>query len=432
MDWHHGGGVRRGHGYVRGRPGSRGGRKARGDGEGLMDKVTKLNLEAAPVGERRGLHLRDIQDDNPEPRGSIGARLRAARLARGEDLAEVAAALRIRRGMLEAIEGADYARLPGRAYSIGFIKSYADYLKLDQKAAVAAFKAELDEALPQQSGELVFPDAEEETRLPRGTVLVIAALALAALYGIWTLTVSADRLVEERSVTSVPSPVPQARVPVPTPEADTGPGSADAPPAALAPMISPAGPAASGDGGGTGVDAGIAAPAAPAPSVSAPDPSGLPASADAGVAGQEAARQEAAGQETAGQETADSAVSAPAAEEPAAAEPLEDQISPLETRPENTWEGFVYGQQNHDSRIIVRAHETAWVRVEDGAGNVLLSRTLRAGESYRAPNRPGMVLATRNAGAIEMFVDGRSAGRAGRAGEVVSDLGLDPASLSGQ
>ncbi|MEO0963096.1 MAG: RodZ domain-containing protein, partial [Pseudomonadota bacterium] len=59
-------------------------------------------------------------------------------------------------------------------------------------------------------------------------------------------------------------------------------------------------------------------------------------------------------------------------------------------------------------------------------------RTLRAGESYRAPNRAGMVLATRNAGALQLFVDGKSAGAAGPAGKVLSDMPLDPATLSGQ
>lgn len=409
-----------------------------------MGKVTKLNLEEARMGDRRRLHLRDIQDDNPEPRGSIGAELRAARLRRGEDIAAVASRLRIRRDQLEAIEGSDYARLPGRAYSIGFIKSYADYLGLDQKEAVAAFKAELDEAAPAPAAELVFPDAEEETRLPRGTVIVIAVLVLAALYGVWTLTVSADRMVDERAAADIDSPVPQARVTPPQPSV-TPP-----PPAALAPALPPGGTetpavAAQADAGTlAGADAAADAPAdAPAAAdvaagedaasaAVAPVTADAPAGADAPATADAAAGNDAAAAQAAGADAPAETAQTEAAPAPAAEEPAEDQISPLETGAERAWEGFVYGQQNHDSRVFIRAHETAWVRVEDGAGNVLLSRTLRGGESYRAPDRAGLVLATRNAGAVEVFVDGASTGRAGRAGEVIADLPLDPAALSGQ
>lgn len=378
-----------------------------------MGKVTKLNLEAAPVGARGRLHLRDIQDDNPEPRGSIGAELRAARLARGEDLAGVAQRLRIRRDLLEAIEGGDFDRLPGRAYSIGFVKSYAGYLGLDPQAAVAAFKAEYDAAEAPAEAALAFPVAEEETRLPRGAMLVVAALVLAGLYGIWMLTVSADRMVQER--VARPSAVPQTRLPVPE--------TAPPPPAALAPALPPAATQAAGASSAGSAPVG---PASTSPGTLAGAPPAETETADAGAAAApEAAASAAPPAAEAGGIAAPGGGAAQAAV-------TEQGISPLETGPERAWEGFVYGQQNHDSRIILRAHETAWVRVEDGEGNVLLSRTLRAGEAYRAPDRPGMVLATRNAGAIEILVDGASAGRAGRAGEVVSDLALDPERLSGQ
>ncbi|MGD1933506.1 MAG: helix-turn-helix domain-containing protein, partial [Candidatus Phaeomarinobacter sp.] len=185
-------------------------RRKRGYTGRTMGKVTKLNLEDASVGPTRRLHLRDIQDDNPEPRGTTGAQMHAARLSLGEDISDVAGQLRIRRDQIEAIEGGDFDALPGRAYSIGFVRSYAEYLGLDQVEMVAAFKSEFD-AAKSAGPELVFPDAEEESRMPRGAFVVVGILAIAALYGIWSLTVSADRTVEQR-VSGAPSVIPETRV----------------------------------------------------------------------------------------------------------------------------------------------------------------------------------------------------------------------------
>ncbi len=403
-----------------------------------MGKVTKLNLEDASVRSTRRLHLRDIQDDSPEPRGTTGAQMHAARLALGQDISTVAGQLRIRRDQIEAIEGGDFDALPGRAYSIGFVRTYAEYLGLDEVEIVTAFKAEFDAA--KTSGPaLVFPEAEEESRIPRGAFVVVAVLALAALYGVWTLTVSADRVVEERT-TGVPSVVPETRVaPAVRP--------ASLPRTAVERSSVSAGAAETGlqgsesteatDAGTIAIDAGDVSGAAASQTDTASSetatttevgtPALTPAGRDgapgdisgdaSGVAG-EAATETASAQE-------------PTASQPAAT-PSEDQVSPLETGAERSWEGFVYGQQNHDSRIFIRANAQTWVRVEDGDGNVLLSRTLRAGESYRAPNRAGMVLATRNAGALQLFVDGKSAGAAGPNGKVLADMPLDPATLSGQ
>ena len=374
-----------------------------------MSKVTKLNLEDAAVRPTRRLHLRDIQDDNPEPRGTSGAQMHAARLAVGEDVGTVAQKLRIRRQHLEAIEGGDFEALPGRAYSIGFVRSYAEYLGLDEVEMVARFKEEFDTAQTQAAA-FNFPVAEEESRLPRGAMIVIAVLVVAALYGVWSLTVSVDRMVEGRTAAE-PSVVPSTRVTAPetAPETDQG---AQGQPSDL-PVVVP-----------SVADNTNPSDTSPAEAAPAAEPS------EEGVA--DPAIGDAAAEAPASLDDASAEMPDQPAEPVAAAADAEDQISPLETGPERAWEGFVYGQQNHDSRIFIRANAQTWVRVEDADGNVLLSRTLRAGESYRAPDRPGMVLATRNAGALQLFVDGKPAGTAGKPGEVKADLPLDPASLSGQ
>lgn len=61
------------------------------------------------------------------------------------------------------------------------------------------------------------------------------------------------------------------------------------------------------------------------------------------------------------------------------------------------------------SRIVVRAKSNSWIQVRDDVDNqLLLTRLLRAGDTYPVPNRPGLMLLTGNAGALEIQVDGET------------------------
>jgi transcriptional regulator with XRE-family HTH domain len=63
--------------------------------------------------------------------GGVGARLREARVQRGLDLAEVAAATKIQARFLGAIENEEWDLLPGEFYARSFIRGYATYLGVD-------------------------------------------------------------------------------------------------------------------------------------------------------------------------------------------------------------------------------------------------------------------------------------------------------------
>ncbi len=82
-------------------------------------------------------------DDTPKPsdnpldppdlkaHDSVSDTLRLARLEHGQDLRTVAQVLRIRHTYLEAIEKGDFEHLPGTAYAIGFLRTYAEFLGLE-------------------------------------------------------------------------------------------------------------------------------------------------------------------------------------------------------------------------------------------------------------------------------------------------------------
>ena len=68
---------------------------------------------------------------------------------------------------------------------------------------------------------------------------------------------------------------------------------------------------------------------------------------------------------------------------------------------------------NHNPRVVLRMRGDAHVVVRGPQGQLLLNRDLKAGDSYQVPNVPGMTMATDNAGAAEVNLDGAALGAAG-------------------
>src|SRR5690606_28412444 len=64
----------------------------------------------------------------------------------------------------------------------------------------------------------------------------------------------------------------------------------------------------------------------------------------------------------------------------------------------------VYGRDNANVRVILRARETAWIQVSSQGGDYAFTRTLQPGEALLVPNRPDVELWTGNAGGLEVIV----------------------------
>jgi cytoskeleton protein RodZ len=71
----------------------------------------------------------------------LGELLRSARQRKNISLSEAAAATRIRRMYLEAIESGDYRVFPGDAYITGFLRNYAAFLGLDPEEILMTYHA---------------------------------------------------------------------------------------------------------------------------------------------------------------------------------------------------------------------------------------------------------------------------------------------------
>ena len=92
------------------------------------DGFAQANQRHGWNGNGRGSRRRD----RPPELGGIGAQLRAAREARGLTLEQVAAETRIPQRHLQTIEAGDFAALPARTYAIGFSRTYARLVGLDE------------------------------------------------------------------------------------------------------------------------------------------------------------------------------------------------------------------------------------------------------------------------------------------------------------
>ena len=78
------------------------------------------------------------------------------------------------------------------------------------------------------------------------------------------------------------------------------------------------------------------------------------------------------------------------------------------------------------SRITINAKNNSWIQVRDDVANLMLvTRLLAAGDSYEVPNRPGLVLLTGNAGALEIIVDGAAVPSIGGNGVVRRGVALE-------
>ena len=312
---------------------------------------------------------------------SVGALLRATRLQHGLSVQDVAAGLRIRAPYIEAIEEGRTSDLPAPAYAVGFVKAYAKALGLDEAEILRRFRAEAD-GLARRT-KLEFPAPVPERGVPAGAVALLGILLAAGTYAGWwyfsgkparvqeAVVAPPERLVVAEPSRSAPPPIVLPSAPPSDPRL-TGPLASLPliPPgpndqvAVIPPVQSPPAPVAAA--------APLAAPANPASAQAAVPPLGL------GQGG----------------------------------------VLP---------EGVFGAAGNEESRVLVRARAETWIQVRDKAsGNVVFNRTLKAGEAYRVPMKPGLLLTMGNAPGTDVLVDGQLVANPFPTASVRRDIPLEP------
>jgi len=110
-----------------------------------------------------------------------GERLRQAREAAGMSLDQVAAETRIPQRHLQLIEAGDFGALPARTYAIGFSRSFAKAVGLDEREIVGEVRTELARLEPTPVSRATPFEPGDPARIPGSTVIWIATAAVFAL-----------------------------------------------------------------------------------------------------------------------------------------------------------------------------------------------------------------------------------------------------------
>ena len=182
---------------------------------------------------------------------------------------------------------------------------------------------------------------------------------------------------------------PTAVPATPTPAPVSQPPPASAPSASVAPVPAAAAPAA-----------GVVS--ANTPSVALPAPAQPPAAAAPPA------------------QTAGAIPPSPVTPAPAAALPPDQPETPA---PAAAAQSSQPGQAVH--QLVLRATGTTWVKVWQRGGDVLLRRTMKAGETWPIPDDPDLILDTGNSVGLELMVDGVPTKLPITKGGIIHNLPLD-------
>jgi cytoskeleton protein RodZ len=348
-----------------------------------MTNATQIAMEndggPTDLNARRRIHLREISGEGDSPLDSVGQDLRAARLRRGDEIAAVSRALKIRKDHLEALEEDRLEDLPGRTYALGFVRSYSQYLGLDPNEMTERYKNDMT-GRSEEAAQPVAPIHDDDRRLSRGWLMIAGVLVLLLGYGAWHLLAG-----REDAGQAVP-PAPSLNPPRP------------AAPARLAPVPMEQGASVTPDAtAGQPQDVADQSVAMPAPAAGPQTP--------ATRIGQPMPSQP---QVVTGSGPSEDAAGGPAV--PASG-------------------GEVFGAQNASPRVILRARGATRITVRGPDGALYINRDLKAGDSYRVPNLTGLTLAVADAGQLEVNLDGQALGRVGQPSQVLGKVSLEPQSL---
>ncbi len=315
------------------------------------------------------------------PQGRIVFRLRDERRKQGLSLDNVADALRIRKSYISAIENERFAELPGPTYALGFVGSYAQLLDLDRNAVVARFREEF--AGIDTETELKFPMPLKDGRFPGLAFLAVSAVLAIAVYGAWFAYTNRSAITTVANTGQATSQPAAAK-------------SVGAKPTGAKPKAAAKTSAAKQATSKADVAALLrhlsAAPGTKRDAVALNQPKSRPKLKKAS----RAARRKQAEAQRAKARKAKTAI-------------LAATVTPASGK----------------ARIVLKALRDTWVRIRMADGTIVLSRILKAGDSYAVLKNRGLVLTAGNAGGLRIIVDGRILPALGPKGAIRQGIRLD-------
>lgn len=169
----------------------------------------------AEAGDARAQARAPARSPTLDPAWRAGRKLAEARAQHGWTLDEVADRIRVRREFLEALEDMNVKLLPGKAYALAFLRSYARELGIEEKSIVDQFQDEC--ALSREDATKQIRDPSSKPHRERPWAAAAALVVIAAIFVGWRAMNAQTQQAEAPVVAAAP-----------------GVAQSDAPPAALA------------------------------------------------------------------------------------------------------------------------------------------------------------------------------------------------------
>ena len=326
----------------------------------------------------------------------IGQDLQNERIRHGLTCADVSSKLRITQRYIEYIEAGDADQLPAMTYVIGFIRSYANLLKLDAASLCASLKQSLSSQ--ENNPEFGFIDHGVNQKANSGRTALAALIAGVMIYGGWYAFSTGLILVPNDKASEQP-------IELALEEPADAPLEVEATFTKVAPRVAPE---------------------------AAPEIAPIQNDDDKGLT--ELAANEAPNQNVAGQSLTQTPVVEPEAETPL----LEDlAANETDTNPTNLDDELKPGVTDAvatnripEKDIILKATANSWVEVTRADGSAVSQRLMRTGESYVVPGGDDLFLTTGNAGGLEIQLGDAEPMVLGGWGEALRELPLDETIIS--
>lgn len=337
----------------------------------------------------------------------IGALLFDARKASGKDLEDIGSTLKIKPSHLRAIEEGWWDELPSEAYVLGFLRSYARYLGLNDAEIIARYKHENSDIVVCSPARGLAPQPLEESRVPKTPIVIMSAVvALVGYCGWYFMAGSAYVAVDSTSV--VPARLAALATPLPAPVEAAPIKIASVVPAPVVETLVVETPVVE-----TVVLSAISVDTPYRVSVSVPAEI-VQIAEIAQIA--EIERPTRALRALVAVQTRRRGTSAVASTTFSA---------PSFIRSANAATG-----DDVSSRVTLRATADTWILVEDADAQTVRQGLLHEGELYRAPNQQGLTLTTSNMDALEILIDGTLIEPNNVRGSIERDLSLDAEQLA--
>lgn len=157
---------------------------------------------AAETGDARAQLRAPTSPPALDPAWRAGRKLAEARAQHGWTLDEVADRIRVRREFLEALEDMNVKLLPGKAYALAFLRSYARELGIEEKSIVDQFQDEC--ALTREDATKQIRDPSSKPHRERPWAAAAALVVIAALFVGWRALNAQMRDAEDPAVAVAP------------------------------------------------------------------------------------------------------------------------------------------------------------------------------------------------------------------------------------